>query len=316
MKSFRILSLDGGGARGLLSARLLSNMEKQLNEISGNEMPLGRRFDLIVGTSTGAILAAGLASGMTASCLFRQYQCHLEEIFSPVSLSWWRAKYQTEPLRKVLASMLKNQKLEKLSQPHLCIVAVDAQTGRPRLYKSGYLLRNKPRLNLKLVDVVLGSAAAPTYFPLVKGEDDVYMADGGLCANNPAMVGVIDALEIFKEERSVSKDEAAKQRGLNDVVVVSVGTGVQPGLPYSVSKKEKAGKLGWIKKGALFEMMFMAQSDLVAQQLKLLLGERQLRLNPILPRPVPLDNLKALQGLGGLLDLNREQVQWLRRFIL
>lgn len=79
---FRILSLDGGGVRGILSAQILSNMESYLNRFHGEDIPVGQRFDFIAGTSTSGLIALGLAAGKSASEILEFYRQVIPEVFS------------------------------------------------------------------------------------------------------------------------------------------------------------------------------------------------------------------------------------------
>ena len=309
---FRILSLDGGGVRGLLSARILENLEKYLDAREGRPKPLGERFDFIVGTSTGAILAAGLASGLTARRLHEIYAQDIPNIFPPKSslASWCGPKYSQAPLRELLKEHFGDTRLADL-ETDLCITAVDLQTGRPRLYKTGYLKRNQGRLEEPLVEAVLASAAAPTYFPPVTTlAHSSYLVDGGLCANNPAMVALVDALQ-FEHPGKVSGSHPAGD--LNQVVMVSLGTGMACGMPYDSEQLIGAGIWRWAK--PVIELTFQSQSHLVHAQVSFLLKERYLRIDPPLPFAVKLDDAAALPRLASLGDLNQAQTQWIEQHL-
>src|SRR5690349_20694333 len=141
--TFRVLSLDGGGVRGLLSARILANIEAYLSPRKGPPVPLGSHFDLIAGTSTGGIIALGLAIGKTAQSIVSFYENYLPVIFGPSARrhmvhSLIRPMYKTDHLKAAVKEFFGDQTLEDVTTD-VCITSVALQTGKPRFYKSGYL---------------------------------------------------------------------------------------------------------------------------------------------------------------------------------
>src|SRR5436190_2825128 len=114
---FRILSLDGGGARGYLSARILANVETYMDQASGSKIPLGQRFDFIVGTSTGGIIALGLATGRSAGEVAKFYERLVPNVFAQtarrsLAVRSYKPKYDNGPLRIALADLFKDTTLE------------------------------------------------------------------------------------------------------------------------------------------------------------------------------------------------------------
>lgn len=311
-KQFRILSLDGGGVRGALSALLLTNIESYLNARKNEKIPLGKRFDLIVGTSTGALIALGLACGKSASEVSAFYDAYMNQVFGqPKGLLRWlmRPKYNVDALQDTLEEFYDSQTLKDLSVD-VCIPAVSLQNSQPRLYKTDYLERNIGRLEERLVDVALGSAAAPTYFPAHSGKYSTDLVDGGLCANNPAVMGIVEALQF---------DRASKRNGtlpglteISNFVMVSIGTGESCAMPYDHRKLRQAGLKQWVvSRGAsgltvpLFDVATESQSILAHFQAALMLKERYLRVNPKLTFPMRLDDISKLPELKNLGDLDK-----------
>jgi len=339
--SFRILSLDGGGARGYLSARILANIEKLLaytvddsregsedSQGKNNSVPsLGRCFDLIVGTSTGAILAAGLALGISAHELAEIYSKELPRIFrrhSWLNPARWRGpKYDAAVLANVLADVLGEKTLDDV-ETDLCIVSVSLLNGQPRLYKSDYFSRNRPRGAEKLVDILLASAAAPTYFPPSHGlKHSSLLVDGGICANNPAIVGLIDAFQFERPSRS--RNTAPPKSFPEEITLLSVGTGERPGLPYNPDSLKNAGMLHWVKPACLrawinkespavpiIELLMESQVRLVEKQSEFLMkGGNYLRINPKLHRSYPLDDTAHLHELVAFADIYAPVHKWI-----
>ena len=196
----RLLSIDGGGLCGLIPAEALILIEKQLDDLTGKQLPLCDRFDLIGGTSTGAILAAGLCLGMKASDLRDFYLKFGKEIFTKVFLPirFWHS-YPSEPLERRLKD--KFGESTNLGSPKLrtniLIVAKNASLGTTWFFtnnpKGKYFGTNAA---LPLWQIVRASSAAPTYFPPQKiaipdEQAQVHnyeFVDGGVSSyNNPSL---------------------------------------------------------------------------------------------------------------------------------
>lgn len=225
----RLLAIDGGGLAGLVPAECLIAIEAQLDQLTGTQKPLCERFDLIGGTSTGAILAAGLALGLKASDLRDFYLKYGREIFTK---SWlpgriWH-KYPSGPLQKRLKEVLKKSTLgsEEL-RTQIMIVAKNATVG------SDWFFSNNPRskffsnnAKLPLWQIVRASSAAPTYFPpeMIAVTDETGkkqkhdFIDGGVSSyNNPA-------LQVFLEA-TVPEYGNGWPMGADKLMLISLGTG-------------------------------------------------------------------------------------------
>ena len=245
--TFRILSLDGGGIRGVLAARILQEIERQL----GPERPLHQYFDMIAGTSTGAILAGGLALGKTSQDLIHLYQAHGQTIFPPPS--WFqqlpivqlfqalfsRCRYSNAGLIQVLKREFGEVTISQIEQPILLILAYDT------LYRNTTFFTNyHPHLGDRWYDdtpiweICTSSAAAPTFFPPYElrpynvekfGEWRFPHIDGGVAANNPSLSALSQAIKIAHSEVVSSTEKAAhrlsERMQLEDVAILSVGTG-------------------------------------------------------------------------------------------
>lgn len=340
MNKFKILSLDGGGIRGYLSAKILANIEKLLNQAYNEDINIGQRFDLIVGTSTGGIIACALAIGKSAEYILNLYENLIPKVFEPVSKGILSPKYSNLILKNELKKVLEDNTLENVITD-VCITSVDVENASPRFHKSGYFDRNSPRLNERLVDIALATSAAPTYFPLVNTKHSTNITDGGIVANNPSLVGLIDAMQ-------------SNDKNLDNIVLISIGTGEQPCMPYDVVKLKNAGKIDWIlsikeqtKIGKLFngikqkksklqlikdvifckdnlfdtsgspliELLMETQSKLAHFQTQFLLGDNYIRINPLMKSSIELDDVSKLESLKNIADINKQQLEKIKTLL-
>lgn len=201
-KCYKILTIDGGGIKGLYSAYILKHIEERFGKITDH-------FDMICGTSTGGIIALGLASGNSADTIVDFYEKKGPLIFPHFSkFARFKAfirqlickgKYDNHELKKHLEDLLGDRTLGE-SQNCLVIPSVRLTGGMTRTFKyphkEGNFYKDK---NIKMVDAALATSAAPTYFPVVEISDDLH-TDGGLWANNPSLCGMVEAIDYFVGE--------------------------------------------------------------------------------------------------------------------
>ncbi len=197
---FRILSLDGGGIRGIVTAQILSLIEKQIDQ------PLNEYFDLIAGTSTGSILAAAIATGIRSEKIVEFYRENSSLIFpyqSRFSLKRIKLifkhgisapKYSDRGLTEVLKSVFGDKTIFDIPSPLLLIVAYDTIERKPIVFKSWR--QDKGYGNIPLWETCVSSASAPTYFPahklekIINGQvykasiDNIYLDRDASCTNN------------------------------------------------------------------------------------------------------------------------------------
>jgi len=226
----RLLAIDGGGLAGLIPAESLIQIEQQLNQLTGTQKPLCERFDLIGGTSTGAILAAGLALGLGATQLRDFYLKFGREIFTkefwPVRL--WH-KYPSGPLEKHLKDVLGEGTTlgSDALRAKVLIVAKNTTLGNDWFFtnhpQSKFFKNNS---GLPLWQLVRASSAAPTYFPphtIVVPDDSGNVQshdfiDGGVSSyNNPA-------LQVFLEA-TIPQYGFGWPMGAENLLLISLGTG-------------------------------------------------------------------------------------------
>lgn len=207
---------------------------------------------------------------------------------------------------------MEDKTLADLKEPRLCITSVDVENSSPRFHKSDYFDRNDTRLDEKLIDIVLATSAAPTYFPLVNMKHSTNLTDGGIVANNPSLVGLIDAIEISGNKEKIS--------------LISIGTGEQCHMPYNVDKLKNGGKQNWMLQrkentildmgSPILELLMDSQSKLAHHQTQFLLKDKYLRLNPKLSVPIELDSVDKLDSLKNLADISQQDLEQIEKLIL
>jgi uncharacterized protein len=199
LKTFKVLSIDGGGIKGLYSARILEHFEDKF------DCRIADYFDLICGTSTGGLIALALSLNIPAKDISSLYYDKGKDIFPKRNkvLSFLKqclgSKYDNSNLTIILKEMF-GRKIVADSRCLLCIPAFSITDGRPFIFKydhrEGDLCRDR---NTKYIDIALATSAAPTYLPIVTIDayDRKQFIDGGIYANNPTLVGVMEALRYF-----------------------------------------------------------------------------------------------------------------------
>ncbi len=232
----RILALDGGGVRGLMTLGVLSKVEAELSKRSGDpEYRLSQYFDLIGGTSTGAIIATALALGYRASEVKDFYHQLGPQIFrrSRFRILGWHAKFESARLMQELARIIGDRTLDSDDlMTGLCLVLKRLDTG------SAWIILNNPRSafwetpadrsyignrHLPIANLVRASTAAPSFFDpeiieIIAGQPKGVFVDGGLTPhNNPALVLLMAAV--------IPAYGLNWRMGLEDLLIVSLGTG-------------------------------------------------------------------------------------------
>ncbi len=281
-KFFKILSLDGGGVRGIFSARVLDLINKKL------DIDIYNTFDLVVGTSTGSVVAAAVATKYNLSKLVKDYDCCATKIFKKrFSLcGLLKSKYDAKVLENLLRDSFGETTLGNIKKP-LIINATNVSTGKVHVFKSSY---QKDRRNgdyfrdreVPLYKAVLASCAAPVYFDPVDIEGDL-VCDGGLWANNPAVVGYVDAISNFQETHT-------------NIRMLSIGAGKQNQFYFPASWW---GLLtGW-KKEKIVSFAMLSQTQYAENCLNLIMHDNLLRINPVI-KNWKLDDCKTLRVLKSL----------------
>lgn len=224
-RTVRVLSIDGGGMRGVYTCAYLNGLIKQFERrLRTDGVDFGSAFDLIVGTSTGGIVACGLAYGMSVESIGALYRDNGPKIFPvkmPNGVGPDLAKQLfTRPknieagaaaLERVLRDEFKQETILSVYERRgiaLAIPAVEMSRHRAWVFKTPHLGGHRDA-NFSLVDVCMATSAAPLYRSLAEIEDpddphhSYVFADGGLWANNPVLVGLIDALRMTESGDSI-----------------------------------------------------------------------------------------------------------------
>ena len=220
-QQFNILSLSGGGIRGVFTASVLAQFESYITQEKGltgtaaEEYSIAKHFDMICGTSIGGIIALGLAKGLTARDILQTMLTHRLIIF-PKKINWLkklerlvRPLYAAQPLKNVLESMFETKTIGELDK-YVLVPAISLTNGQIRAFKTPHHPHLRTDYNLSLVDVALATSAAPTYFPIHQIEQERFV-DGGLAANSPVLMSLLEAQHYL-------------ERSLSDVYVMQVGT--------------------------------------------------------------------------------------------
>jgi uncharacterized protein len=189
---FQVLTLSGGGFRGLYTAKILADLEQ---EIGGH---IAQKFDLIAGTSIGGILALAIAMEIPAERMVKLFENHGHEIFKRrfSMLGMLRAPYSSEPLARLLMDAeLFGEKTVGACKHPVIVPAINYSTGMPQVFKTPHHESFKRDHQFRLIDVALATSAAPGYFPRHFFNNNQYV-DGGLYANAPGLLAVHEA-EVF-----------------------------------------------------------------------------------------------------------------------
>lgn len=307
--AFKILSFDGGGLRGVVTARVLANLFEDVGNLSDS-------VDLLAGSSVGGTNALALASGMNPAAMVELYQDHAASIFrKSIRRGFFRAVYKTDEQRAghlaaFAAAGITSPSTIRLRDLKKRVVvtafqlngAASKMPSEPPSWR-GKLFHNyeldvsgkpNPDLDEFVIDVLLRSSAAPIAFPVYQG-----FADGGLVAINPTVCAIAQA---------VNADTGGASIG--DVCVISIGTG--RGATHSLNVgTESWGLYQWAMNAGRFSDRFIdAFADVPAFQAEQLLGERHLRLNPPIPPTAGVDRPSDIPDLVAAADDYRATTEW------
>lgn len=293
MQVKRILTLDGGGIRGLISAIWLEALQERLHAAGKGDVR--SHFDLIAGSSTGSLLATGLAAGLSPQQLTALYEHFGDEVFpGSVERLWSRLtrtfseglsapRYSAHGIETVLRRVFGERTLGSVS-PRLMAIAYDTLARSPVFFKSF-----KPEhASIPLWEVCRSATAAPAYFPAhptTIGGQRRALIDGGVVANNPTACAIAEAVRLNGDER------------LDALIVLSIGTG-QATRPISERDATRWGALEWAI--PIIDVLFDGSADAVDYISDQILAEgRYFRLQaPLLRGYDDFDNVDATNLLG------------------
>ncbi len=278
---YKILSIDGGGIRGIIPARVLERLEIHVSGIV-------QEFDLYAGSSTGAVLAAGFAYGFDPRFMRQMYQGFGKQVFAD---SIWEdlrdlkyilgADYSIDNLKALLERVIGETTLGDLEKKVLIATfdlkdeSRDPPRWKPKFFHNYPDSRGDSQE--RLVDVVIRSAAAPIYFPIYQG-----YIDGGVSAINPSMCALAQA---FNE-------------GFLDIRLLSLGTGNNPRW-----LDEQNGDWGVYQWGLnLVNVIMDGGSEVADYQCRQILKDQYFRLQPQLLKPIGMDEWRSTNELLELAD--------------
>jgi patatin-like phospholipase/acyl hydrolase len=280
----RILTIDGGGIKGVMPAAFLAAVEESTGR------PIIDYFDLVAGTSTGGIIALGLGLGMPAAAIVRFYEGLGPSVFGGSRL--WRivrragvSAYTSGPLRTALEEKFGDRQLGE-SRIRLVIPSVNLENAEVYIYKTAHHPRFERDYRERVVDVALATAAAPTYFPTHRSAAGLPLIDGGMWANNPTGLATIEAIGVLGWERTSLR-------------ILSLGCTEEP-VDARAAVKYRLGWSYWAWKSV--EVFMAAQSSASLGTAAILVGhENILRICPVSGRGrFGLDKVSEIGSLRGL----------------
>ena len=296
-EEFRILSLDGGGIRGIIEAQVLQNFETEI------KTPLYSFFDLIAGTSTGGILTCLIGGKKLSANACVEIYDH-KNALKMMNGSFWdrilpienEPKYDGVGKREALNEFLGDKRILDVGDAaKILVTAYDLITRKIVTFKS--YGGSDSTYNPTLAEVADASSAAPIYFPTLKSSDDPprWLVDGGIAANNPGMCAITEALKMGHH--------------INSIKMLSLGTGFASRNHDSEAIGEESkhwGAFGWIKNG-LMEHLFAGNSSAVENYCKQALGDNFLRINgPLVYASSKMDDVDA----DNIDNLRRTGKEW------
>lgn len=281
-RDLRILSIDGGGIKGIFPAAILAKLEQTYLEGE----PIGDYFDYICGTSTGGIIALGLGKGLRAKDLLDLYIEKGERIF-PQNFKIFRkiaslaiTTYSSKILREVLDESFGDIKFGN-SKNRLCVPSFEGKHGEVLVRKTNHHPDYKMDHLVDMAQIGMETSAAPSFLRTFSDEQYHYV-DGGIWANNPIMIGLIDALACYDVQRDKIK-------------ILSIGCGEKP---YKISYLQRYlnGLLSWVN--VIFAAMNL-QSQNALGQAGLLIGRHNIiRLDASeIHARIGMDNVKKAKNL-------------------
>lgn len=273
---FKILSIDGGGIRGIIPAKILTLAEEELKRL-GKSDHICDYFDLICGTSTGGIIAIGLALGMPASEILSLYRDNAKAIFpcqssckKVVKIVRKKELYKRDKLKELLKVAYDNYAGESPARlghckTRVCIPAYNAERGMMNVFKTPHHPQLVRDYQIPACDIALSTAAAPVYFDsydfeyTIKGGNEPLryncMIDGGIMANNPSFIGYTEAVHSLNIP-------------IEDIAMLSLGTGNN----MFKDKPQKMTGRYWLfhkKPLPLYDLISSAQADYTDNLMKI-----------------------------------------------
>ena len=282
----RILCIDGGGIKGIFPASFLATVEDTIDDQIANY------FDLVAGTSTGGIIALGLGLGMSARDVLQFYEEEGPKIFGGnrviKGLRWLGvSKYDNRHLRESLENVFGERRLGE-SANRLVVPSLNLENGEVYIYKTAHHPRLERDYRERAVDVAMATAAAPTYFPTHRSSAGSPLVDGGVWANNPTGLAVVEALGVLEWPRESLR-------------ILSLGCTSEP-LGIGKGRVSALGASYWMTR--IVDVLMSAQSfSSLGTAYVLTSHEAVLRIDPeVAPGRFSIDSHKEADSLRGLGD--------------
>lgn len=257
-EKFKILSIDGGGLRGVIPLQVI----KEIERITGG--PIHQTFDLIAGTSTGALLTCALAfrdldsvvanqRKYTLAEIQRIYEDRGKDIFPKYKFpqkhyynlkKWFRPQFSPKSLNNILVEYFGENRLTSCLKP-VFITSYNIHRNLP-VYFTTREATLQAEKNSKLVEVCRATSAAPTYFPSFSfnfDSENIVCIDGGIVMNNPSIGALVEVLGNSDYKHYKIND---RKLNLKDISILSLGTG-RTKRNHSSGKSHQWGRLNWIK---------------------------------------------------------------------
>jgi|SRR5690625_444827 len=287
---FKILSIEGGGIKGLYAAQLLAQIEEKVKG------PIGNYFDMICGTSTGGLIALGISCGIPCKKMSDFYKENgplifprrnkIDSILRCLRQCIFSTKYSNKQLERALTSIFGHRTMKDANNL-LCIPAFNMTLGRPSVFKKPFGPYNRDG-RFTMVQVGMATSAAPTYLPSITIENNQYV-DGGIFCNNPAMVGYTEAMDHFIEKSCSKNGDSMKY---DNISMLSIG---MPGDPAGENPFTSTTRsfIGWKEK--LINTAMNGTSYITDYQIKKLLeinGGEYFKINP---PPLSSEHLKIVE---------------------
>ncbi len=278
-RRFQILSLDGGGIRGVFTAAVLAAIEDDL------ESPVTNHFDLIAGTSTGGIIAIALGLGLRPREILNFYLDSGPRIFNrehgwALVRQWFKRKYDGVGLQDALTKVF-GQRLFGESSVRLVVPAYNIGEGSVHVFRTAHHERLKRDYRVPAWKVAMATSAAPAYFPAFLGLDNIRLIDGGVWANNPGMVAIGEAVGCLNVE-------------IQDIALLSLST-LLP-MPQYGTSLNWGGLIRWAPTAS--DVVLRATSQGVHNQVSFLLPGRYYRLSPqVAGQGLELDGVESVPDL-------------------
>ncbi|PIM97691.1 Ca2+-independent phospholipase A2 [Handroanthus impetiginosus] len=284
-----VLSIDGGGIRGIIPAKILEFLEYELQKLDGKDARIANYFDVIAGTSTGGLIASMLAAPdannrplyaakdiapffvKLGPSIFPQKRVLLGSKLISMVVEPFKPKYNGKYLHSLIRDILGQTRLHQ-TLTNVVIPTFDIRNLQPTIFSS-YEIENLAHMHALLSDICIGTSAAPTLFPAhhftytdnVGNSKEFNLIDGAVAVNNPTLVAITEVIkQVFGHDPDFF---SIKPLDHSRLLVISLGTGsAEHEKKYTAKMAAKWGWFRWIKQGnskPIFDVFTQASKDMV-----------------------------------------------------